>query len=307
MITSVFSKSNPVNYVVVIFAVIIFLSINELQVVSDLAPFSFLSSLARVLLLITSLFLANFISKRNSLTKDNAFVFLYFGFFLILIPQCLSDLRLILANFLILLAFRRMFSLKSLTATKEKIFDASLWIFVASIFHFWSILFLLVVFIAIFLHLLNDFKSWFLPFLALTTVLILFSAYYTITQQPLFENVLQQMNVDISFQYFSSKVQSASLVLFFIFSLVLLVFYFLGIGKKPTSAQSNIFKIIVIWIIGVVIYLISPQKSNALLLFLFFPTSIFASDFLENFSSNWFKEFVTWVFVLVSVILFVFN
>lgn len=307
MITSVFSKSNPVNYVVVIFSVLLFLTINEIQLVSDLVPFSFWSSLSKGLLLITSLFLANFISKRNALTKDNAFVFLYFGFFLILIPQCLSDLRLIIANFLILLAFRRMFSLKSLTATKEKIFDASLWIFVASIFHFWSILFLLVVFIAIFLHLLTDFKSWFLPVLAFATVLILFSAYYTITSQPLFENVLQQMNVDVSFQYFSSKVQSASIVLFFIFSLVLLAFYLLGIGKKPTSAQSNIFKIVVIWIIGVIIYIISPQKSNALLLFLLFPTSIFASDFLENFSSNWFKEFVTWVFVLASIVLFVFN
>lgn len=307
MITSVFSKSNPVNYVVVIFAVLLFLTINEIQLNSVLIPFSFLSSFTRGLLLIASLFLANFISKRNALTKDNAFVFLYFGFFLILIPQCLSDLRLITANFLILLAFRRMFSLKSLTATKEKIFDASLWIFVASIFHFWSILFLLVVLMAIFLHLLTDFKSWFLPFLAFATVLILFSAYYSITQQPFFENVLQQIEVDLSFQYFSSKIQSASLVLFFIFSLFLFVFYLLGIGKKPTSAQSNIFKIIIIWIIGVVVFIISPQKTNALLLFLLFPTSIFASDFLENFSSNWFKEFITWIFVLVSIVLFVFN
>lgn len=307
MITSVFSKSNPVNYVVVIFAVLIFLIIKEIQLALVSDSFSFLSSLTKLLLLITSLFLANFISKRNTLTKDNAFVFLYFGFFLILIPQCLSDLRLIAANLFILMAFRRIFSLKSLTATKEKIFDASLWIFVASIFHFWSILFLVLVFVAIFIHLLSDFRSWFLPVVAFAAVAMLFSAFVTFTQQPLVDSLWQQMNIDLSFHYFNSKIESAILVLFAIFSIALFIFYLSGVSKKPTSAQSNVFKMVLIWIISATIFIISPQKTNALLLFLLFPTSIYAADFLENFSSNWFKEFVTWVFVLTAVVLFIFS
>jgi hypothetical protein len=46
-----------------------------------------------------------------------------------------------------LLALRRLISLQSMKASKEKIFDASLWVFIASLFHFWSILFIVLIFI----------------------------------------------------------------------------------------------------------------------------------------------------------------
>ena len=307
MITSVFGKSNPVNYVVVTLSVIVFFVANEWQLVAlKETSFSFLASFLKILLLIASLFLANFITKRNALTKDNAYVFLYLGFFLILIPQCLSDLRLIAANFFVFLAFRRILSIKSLTATKEKIFDASLWIFVASLFHFWCILFLLLVFVAIFFHLASDYRSWFLPFLAFFTVFIIYAAFNTITENH-DDNIYLQSRIYLNFQYFESKVDSAVLVLFLIFSIALLVFYLLGNSKKPTNTKNNIFKIVLTWVIGIIILVISPQKTNALLLFTLLPTSIFAADFLENSPSNWFKEFVTWVFVLVAVMLFVFR
>lgn len=308
MITSVFSKSNPVNYVVVTLTVILFFIANEWQMISaSEALFSFLASMSKILMLISSLFIANFVSKRNSLTKDNAFVFLYFGFFIILIPQCLAEIRLISANFFVLLAFRRILSIKSLTATKEKIFDASLWIFVASLFHFWSILFLLLVFVAIFFHVASDYRSWFLPILAFFAVLILFSAFNLMTNASLEIEIYNQMQIQFSFLYFKSKVDSAVLVIYLLFSITMLIFYLLNINKKPTSAQNNIFKIILMWLIAIVILVISPQKTNALLLFSLLPTSVFISDFLENAPSNWFKEFVTWVFVIVSVVLFVFN
>jgi hypothetical protein len=308
MITSVFSKSNPVNYVVVSLTVVVFFVINEWQLHTlQTSAFSFLSSLSKIFMLIAYLFLANFICKRNNLTKDNAYVFLYLGFFLILIPQCLSDLRLIAANFFVMLAFRRILSLKSMTATKEKIFDASLWIFVASLFHFWCILFIILVFVAIFFHVVNDFRSWFLPVLAFLSVAILFAAFCLITEQPYFENIYSQIEFQFSFRYFTSKVESAVMVLFVLFSISTLVYYLIGINKKPASAQNNIFKVIVTWFIALSILIISPQKSNALLVFALLPTSVFVSDFLENSPSNWFKEFVSWVFVSTAVVLFVFN
>jgi hypothetical protein len=65
-------------------------------------------------------------------------------------------------------------------ASKEKIFDASLWIILASLFHFWSILFLILVFISIILLVSRDYTNWVLPFIALLAVGILFAFFTSI-------------------------------------------------------------------------------------------------------------------------------
>jgi hypothetical protein len=54
---------------------------------------------------------------------------------LILFPSVFNNSNLLVANFFLLLAIRRMISLQTLKAPKEKIFDASIWIFIASLFH----------------------------------------------------------------------------------------------------------------------------------------------------------------------------
>ena len=64
--------------------------------------------------------------------------------FLLFFPSIWNDFNLLISNFFILLALRRLLSMHSAKAPKEKIFDASLWIFFASFFHFWSILFILL-------------------------------------------------------------------------------------------------------------------------------------------------------------------
>jgi hypothetical protein len=308
MITSVFSKSNPANFLMVAFVVLIAFVVNESRLaLSHQISFSFLNSFLKIITLIFSLFLVNFVSKRNNLTKDNTFGFLYFGMFLIFIPQSLENVQVILANFFVLLSIRKVLSLKSLTAVKEKIFDASLWIFVASLFHFWSLLFILVVFVAILLHAASDYRNWFLPIIGFFTVFVLFSAYCMLTHTSLIDYFTNRAQFDFSFKYFDSKIESAQLVLYLLVSIAFIVVYFFGIGKKPTSAQSNIFKVIFIWIIGLIIFAISPQKTNALLLFTFLSTSVFASEFLESTFSNWFKEFVTWVFSIATIVVFVYS
>jgi hypothetical protein len=77
-------------------------------------------------------------------------VLVFFFFFLLIVffPSVLDNVNLVVANFFILLAFRRLISLQSLKASK-KIFDASFWIIVAALFQFWSILYLVLVFISI--------------------------------------------------------------------------------------------------------------------------------------------------------------
>jgi hypothetical protein len=89
-----------------------------------------------LLAVLGSVFITNFISKKNGLSKDSAYT-VFFILLIVFFPSVLDNVNLVVANFFILLAFRRLISLQSLKASKEKIFDASFWIIVAALFQFW--------------------------------------------------------------------------------------------------------------------------------------------------------------------------
>jgi hypothetical protein len=175
MITSVFKKSTPLNYSLVVILILVFFFLYQIQEPSWTASY-FLAFQKIVLLcfVLASFFLINFVVKKNGLTKDNGYSILFYLLFLLFFPTIFNNPNVIYANFFVLLAFRRLISLQSLKASKEKIFDASFWILVAALFQFWSILFLILVFISIIFHASRDYRNWVLPFIALMAVSVLF-------------------------------------------------------------------------------------------------------------------------------------
>src|SRR5690606_34814998 len=103
------------------------------RIVTILKVFSIL------IFIVFSVFLTNFICKKNGLTKDNTYAMLLFALVLTLFPNVFTNIKVIFANVFILLAIRRIISLKSYHNIKVKLFDASLLICVATIFYEWSV------------------------------------------------------------------------------------------------------------------------------------------------------------------------
>jgi len=165
MITSVFRKSTILNYSLIVVLLLFFFFIYQ---TSDLFITAATNGLSRnsllIVLLLASFFLANFMVKKNGLTKDSSYTILFFLLFLVIFPSVFNNTNLLFANFFLLLSMRRLISLQTLKAPKEKIFDASMWIFIASLFHFWCILFIILVYISIIFHVSRDFRNWLLPF-----------------------------------------------------------------------------------------------------------------------------------------------
>lgn len=118
----------------------------------------------------------NFISLKNALTQNDNYAILLFLVFILLFPSVLNNIKIVLSNVFLLLALRRLISLKTLNSSKEKIFDASFWIFLSAIFHFWSILYIILVFISIIFHSGKEYKNWILPFVSFLCVWILYIA-----------------------------------------------------------------------------------------------------------------------------------
>lgn len=305
MITSVFSKSRPLNYIIIstLLVVCYFLYLQKLPEAVDTVE-EIVSRTGLLVLLVGSLFIINFVTKKNGLSKDNSFAFLFFFSFLILFPTTLSNPNLIISNFFILLALRRLISLQSLLTPKEKIFDASLWIFVAAIFHFWSILFILIVFVSILFHVSRDYRNWILPFISFFSVGIIVLMYALIFDRSLIETVIDSALIDFNFNYFTNNYQNFALSLYVVTAVFFFITQSLTLPNKPLNMQSSYKKIIVAFILGAVVFLISSDKNNSLLIYTFAPVAIMATNQIENMQVNWLKE--TFVYIIVGCSLLTF-
>ncbi len=306
MIASVFKKSTPLNYALIVFLVLFFFFIYQIQDTSWMSSgVLLLKKGLSFLVVLASIFLTSFIGKRNGLTKDSSYTAIFFLLLLLFFPTILNNLNILLANFFILLALRRLISLQSMKASKEKIFDASLWIILASLFHFWCILFLILVFISIIFHVSRDYTNWVLPFIALFSVGILFAfftSFFDINAVDFLQNSTQ---IDVAINYFTSPSQNlafsiyVSVALFFVFSM------FITLSHRPSILQTSYKKIVASFFIGAIFFVLSAHKSSDFLVLTLSPLAILASAHLEYSQTRFKKDIVLGAVILCSLFLFV--
>jgi hypothetical protein len=257
------------------------------------------------MLLVGSLFITNFITKKNGLSKDNSYTFLLFCIFFILFPTTLSNGSLILSNALVLLALRRLISLQSLITPKEKIFDASLWVFTAALFHFWSILFIVLVFISIIFHVSRDYRNWIIPFIALFTVVIIALLFSFVFNPSIIQVYINSIHVNLDLNYVKTIFQSFSLVIYTMTALVAFFSMFFIIGHKALNLQASYKKIIYAFLLGLAIFFLSPDKDNGYLIFTFVPVSIMLTNYLETIKKYWIKESILGIILFASLLNYV--
>ncbi|HEX9152997.1 MAG TPA: DUF6427 family protein [Flavobacterium sp.] len=305
MITSVFKKSTPLNFSLVVILMLVFFLIYQFQDLSwSNSLFLILKKVVLFCVLLASVFVTNFIVKKNGLSKDSTYTVFFYFLFLLFFPSVLDNANLIIANFFILLALRRLISLQSLKASKEKIFDASLWIFLATLFHFWSIIFIVLVFISIIFHVSRDYRNWFLPFIAFFTAGIMFLLYAAVFNVNVMEYITRSVTTDFSIDYFTNNYQNAAFSIYATIALFFVVSMFATLSNRPQLLHVSFKKIIASFFIGIVIFLISSNKSNDLLMFTFAPLAIMATSHIEIVQLKLKQEIVLFVFILCSLFTF---
>jgi hypothetical protein len=305
MITSVFKKSTPLNLILVVFLMLVFFFLYQFQ---DLTWYksaeSVLKKAGLFLVLLGSVFVTNFVAKKNGLSKDSGYTILFYFLFLLFFPSALDNTKLILANFFVLLALRRLISLQSLKASKEKIFDASLWIFIASMFHFWCVLYIILVFISILFHVSRDYRNWVLPFIALFAVGIIFTFFSIALNESSIETITSNATTHFEIDYFTNNYQNAAFSIYLTVALFFIVSMFSSLSSKPLLLQISFKKIIASFFIGIVIFVISSHKSNDLLVFTFAPLAIMATSHIETKQLKLKQEIVLTVLILCSFFVF---
>jgi len=302
MITSLFRKSTPLNYSLVVILLLFCFFMSQLQH-SNWAN-SLGIKLTNLSILIGMLFVVNFIVKKNGLTKNSSYTILFYLLLLLFFPSIFSDIKLLLANFFLIIAMRRLISLQSLKAPKEKIFDASLWIFVASLFHFWCILFILLVFISIIFHVSRDYRNWLLPFVAFFTIATIFVLAAMIFDITWISHFLEQRKMNFQLDYFTNNYQNIALSIYVVTALYFVFSMIFSVTNKPLILQASFKKMIFAFFIGIVVFLISPEKNSTILVFTFMPLSIMATSNIEYSQSKMYQEIVSALFIILGFFCF---
>lgn len=305
MITSVFKKSTPLNLILVVIFMLVFFLIYQFQ------DFTWTNSAVSIInraglfaILLGSVFITNFVAKKNGLSKDSSYTIFFYFLFLLFFPSVLNNDKLIASNFFIILALRRLISLQSLKASKEKIFDASIWIFVAALFHFWSILYIVLVFVSIIFHVSRDYRNWILPFIALFSIGIIALLFSVAFDKSIIEFVNTHAATSFELDYFTNNYQNGAFSIYLTIALFFVISMFASLSSRPLLLHSSFKKIITSFFIGIVIFLISPNKSNDLLLFTLAPLAVMATSHIEINQLKLKQEMVLAVLILCSLFAF---
>lgn len=293
MIASLFRKSTPLNYSVVIIAVVFFFFTYQIQHAtgkSSLLHYGLKFTMLAIIF--ASLFITNFVVKKNELSKDSTYTVLFYFLFLLFFPSVLDNIRLIMANFFVLLSVRRLLSLHSPRAPKEKIFDASLWIFLAALFHFWSILFIVLVFISILFHVARDYRNWFLPIIAFCLTVTIFLFFSVMIDKTWVDTLIESAVFDFRINYFTNNFENAALSIYATIALFFVGSLQFSLSNRPLILHSSYKKIIFSFFIGICVFVASPDKSNDLLIFTFAPLAMIVTSHIEMTQVEWQKELI---------------
>ncbi len=306
MIANFFNKTKPINFLVL--AILVFVLYLLALIGTGSGELNFYYFLKNGIFLTPSIlviFVLSFIIRKNSMSEDNSYAILFYILFCGIFPNSFTNGGIFTSNFLLLFAFRRIYSLRSPNKPREKIFDSGFWIGIATLFYLWSFLYLLVLYAAIWIFRKADWRNVVIPLVGFAATMFLTYTYLLAFDDV--ERFYALWNFDYRWglrEYYSSR---------FLLPLLSIGFLFV-ISIYPTTKKSLLAKIdfkstwqLLIAHVGVslLIVLLAPLKNGSEFTFLFFPLSIIFANYLQNLQKYWFKEAIIYLFVVLLVLAYV--
>lgn len=303
MIASIFKKSKPINFILVLVLVLVsvvysrfFLSHNKFTIDG------IIKGLWVFLVCSFMVFLLNFIVVKNKLAQGSSYHILFLGLLLAIFPNTFNDTDLLLSSVFLMLAMRRLISLRSEIDVKKKLFDASIWISVATLFYFWAILFFPLIFIALLLYSDNRIKNWIVPFIGFLTVAILWVTYHLIRFDSLGFSNDYWLSFKLDLKTYLKIKYIIPIIIVFTFVLWSTVYYLRSMKEKLRAFRPS-HKIIVASTIISLLAILPKEVKNTSELVLAFPFfSIIITNYMENINNNILKEVIIYVFVLLTIL-----
>lgn len=301
MITSIFSKSKPINFIIVSI-LIVFAFIFQVYNNFGAPNFSIFTSGLALLIVLFYIFIVDFIISRNELTKRNSYGILVFGLSITIFPEVFEHTNLLISNLLILLALRRLFSLHTKKSLKKKFFDAVFWIVLASLFYSWAILFISVVVLALSHYWQNEGKYIAISIFGAITVFVLLILYNIILKDQFLPDSNFDFNYSLDFSDTYKLDDIIKLTIIIAIFLWSLFFYIKHSGEKNQKYKPIDALVILSGLIAFLVAFLALEKTGNEVVYFIFPFSVIAANYIETIKEKWFREIFVWLLILLPFV-----
>ena len=301
MLANFFGKSKPVNFIIIIvlffmYYVLDFIVVQNFEIYLDY----FSKFLLTFPLFLGLFFLFNFVISKNNLTRDDSYGFLLFVIGLGFLETVVLDYEIVLTYLLLFLFFRRLYSLRTLKIVYQKLFDAGLWLGVLALISPSYVLYLILLYAAIYLFTKITIRTVLIPVIGLVTPFFLYFTYLfwnddLATFNQLFDVVLM---IDISF--YLTSYYAIFLMLFLVFTAVSIL-----LRTGNIMSVSNRFKkswvLLLLHLVIAIVFIAFVDKKNGIELISFLiPTTIIIANWICTLQKKLIINIVLMVFLLLS-------
>lgn len=307
MLANFFGKSNPANFIIIflIFLGIYFMTFFSSFSLSDINSSLIIYQLSVLGLFLLMFFFFNFILTKNKLTLYNSYGFLMFillfGFF----PKSMLGREQILLNLVLLIFLRRVYSLRSSKNSYKKILDAGFWLGFLFLVEPTSVLFGLLIFIAVSLFQKLNARTFLIPFVGF---LIPVFCYFTYCFW--FDKTAEFTQLFLWYSEYNYENYITSPIMYSLIFLGIITISSIIIKTPKVLLISGNYRkywtlIIFNFLIATLIITIQKTHTSEELILLFFPVSIIITNWLEDIQKPLFKNLILWLFLVSPLIIFI--
>ena len=297
MLANFFSKSKPVNFILIIVLFLIYYVLDSF--IYRTAEIN-LETFVVLPLYLVLFFLYNFIISKNKLTKDDSYAFLLFVVGLGCLPQLNVTYIPLVKYFVLFLFLRRIYSLRTLKSIYEKLFDSGFWLGVLLLISSEYILYLFLLFIAILLFIKVTFRTIVIPILGFLTPVFLFFTYnfYVDTLDDFYQ--LFDIRFIVDFNNYNS---SFYIIPFASFGFITFISILLRSGK--IFSVSNRFKrswglLLLHLLVALVSLFLIDVKDGTELIAILIPSTILIANWIQAVERKLIVNIILLLFLVIS-------
>jgi len=298
MISSFFSKTKPINYLVIVgFCILIYVILVLVSSKNGLENNIFLPKLTSLLFLLLTFFAINPTLKADKLAELSSFTMLFYVLLLAaFLPSLLND-KIVISNFLILMATDKVLALKFEKHTTHKVFEASLFVFLSSVFVDWAIIFLIPIYLGIYAYSATQLRNWLMPFAALAVSIIGIITYMTLFNDWSWVQNQYSFKINTSFNY----ITYISIALYLILALIIIMITLVKLGNRGIGRILSLRILLAYLVIGLLVIFLSSGYGYNAIIYTFFPVSVFMTNYLETVKNKRLKEAILAVLIIGSL------